>query len=74
MKGPNVLFGEFSSLVTKKKKDGKWQHVTDEINRINGKEGRTAVDVLKKYQNLYLYKISDLSKKLQYEFWFSFCT
>jgi hypothetical protein len=42
MKGLNVLFLKFSSLVTKKNKDGEWQHVADEINRVNGKGDRTA--------------------------------
>ena len=51
IRGPNILFGKFSSLITKRRKEDKWQHIADEINRINGKGDRTATDVKKKYQN-----------------------
>ena len=52
IKGSNVLFGKFSGVVSKKKKDETWKNIADEINRVNGRGDRTANDVKKKYQNL----------------------
>ena len=35
--GQNILFGRFSSGITKQKKNKKWDYIAAEINKLNGR-------------------------------------
>ena len=46
------LKGRFGPTITKKGKQGKWKHIAQELNGMNGYGDRTGDDCLKKYDNM----------------------
>ena len=53
------LKGRFGPTITKKGKQGKWKHIAQELNGMNGYGDRTGDDCLKKYDNM----VNELKKQ-----------